>query len=136
MGNKHNKHKRESEDDKIKKLLIQKFQFPYAIKSDGGITYCFNNISADDIIVHSRREYFFEKVQSEENNSNMGILEVANDLQLNYVINDSKFKLQVNNLKAEAKKSLLRQIFVFLKISFFQLILAKNQMFLAIYMVK
>ena len=35
----------------------------------------------------------------------MGNLEVENELQINYVLNDHKFKLRVNNIKSEAKKS-------------------------------
>ena len=86
-------------------LLIQKFKFPYAIKSDGGITYCFNDISPKDIIVQSRREFFFNKVESKENNSNIGNLEIENELQIELLLNDHKFKSQINNIREKTKKS-------------------------------
>ena len=99
MGNNENKG-----DSKIINPLIQKFKFPYAIKSDGGITYCFKDISAKDIVIQSREEYFLDKVQSHENNSSIGNLEIENDLQINFLLNDHKFKHQANNIKSEEKK--------------------------------
>ena len=99
MGNNENKG-----DSKIINPLIQKFKFPYVIKSDGGITYCFKDISAKDIVIQSREEYFLDKVQSHENNSSIGNLEIENDLQINFLLNDHKFKHQANNIKSEEKK--------------------------------